>query len=99
MIDIMDYIPRGKDNAVTREQLVEQTGIKDRTVRRMIHKKRQQGEIIISSTRGKGYYLPLTRDDAEGFIRQQKSYIKHIQESITKAERLLRKSPDQTEML
>ena len=95
MNNILDLIPRGKDNAITRVELSAKAGIGDRMIRKLISEKRKEGEFIISSTSDKGYYLPETRADVERFIRQQKSYIKNLQRSITKAERALRVIPEQ----
>lgn len=95
-VNVLEFIPRGKENAITRAELVEKIGLDDRTVRELIHDKRTKGEFIISSTSGKGYYLPEKREEMERFINQQKSYIKNLQRSISKAERDLKTLPEQT---
>jgi len=99
MINILESIPRGEDNAITRTELVNKLGISDRRLRRLIHKKREEGELIISKTSGKGYYQPETREEVVRFIRQQKSYIKNLHRSISKAEKALRVLPEQTNII
>lgn len=94
-MNIVELIPRGKENAITRERLCEITGVSDRTVRGYIHDAREKGEMIISSTGSKGYYLPTKRDEVSRFIGQQKSYIKNLQRSVSKAERALKNYPTQ----
>lgn len=94
-MNIIDLIPRGKENAITRERLCEITGMHDRTVRGYIHAARENGEMIISSTGRKGYYLPTNREEVSRFIGQQKSYIKNFQRSVSRAERELKNYPTQ----
>jgi hypothetical protein len=42
-INIIDYIPYGKENAITRQELVIRTGLNDRAVRLMINALRADG--------------------------------------------------------
>lgn len=42
-MNILDYIPKGKENAVTREALCIYTGLDDRTVRKLIELARDGG--------------------------------------------------------
>lgn len=44
--DILDYIPTGHANAVTREELCRRTGIYDRAMRSLIHKARMKTSIL-----------------------------------------------------
>lgn len=53
---IIDYIPEGKENAVTRERLCAVTGLPDRKLREEIEQARRRGEIIINAQDGAGYY-------------------------------------------
>lgn len=56
-MNIIDYIPKGKENAVTREALCIYTGLDDRTVRKMIELARDGGAPILSSSHSVGYWL------------------------------------------
>ncbi len=61
MIDILDFIPYGKtDNPITREQLVQLTGLEDRAVRKAICEAKCKYPII---NVGNGYYIPNDPDD------------------------------------
>lgn len=56
-MNILKYLGEGKENAVTREQLVARTGMSDRKVRQLIEDARQAGAIIINAQDGRGYYI------------------------------------------
>jgi len=99
MIDILEFIPRGKSNAITRMSLANKIKSSDRHVRVLIHRKREAGELIISETSGKGYYQPESRKEVMRFIKQQKSYIKNLQRSISKAEKAMKVLPEQINMV
>ena len=58
---ILQYIPTGRENAVSRADLVELTGLRDRQVRREIEEARRAGAVIIND--GGGYYLTDNIDD------------------------------------
>ena len=53
---IIDRIPEGKENAVTREYLCAITGLPDRKLREEIEQARRRGAIIINDQSGAGYY-------------------------------------------
>lgn len=54
---ITDFIPYGRENAISRQALAQLTGMDDRQVRRMIEDARCN-VVIINLQDGKGYYLP-----------------------------------------
>ena len=60
-MNIADYIPYGRENAVTREQLMMLTGMPDRAVREAIAQARRD-TVILNLQDGNGYYRP-TEDD------------------------------------
>lgn len=66
---ITDYIPEGRDRAVTRERLCDLTGMPDRKVRELIERARRGGEIIINAQDGAGYYRS---EDLRDVARQYK---------------------------
>ena len=66
-MDIMTFIPMGKENAISRWELMELTHLPDRTVRKMIQDARDRGELILNDQDGAGYY---TSDD-EGELKRQ----------------------------
>ena len=61
-INITDYIPKGKDNKISRESLSLCTGMSDREVRRHISKARAEGNPIVGDPEG-GYYMAETDED------------------------------------
>lgn len=56
-MNICDFIPKGKANAVTREQLRHRLNLPDRTIRNMIEKARREGALIVNQSDGAGYYI------------------------------------------
>ena len=60
-MDIREFIPT--DRFISRKELVQKTGLRDRTVRHLIELARHKGARIISNT-GRGGYR-LTEDDRE----------------------------------
>ena len=66
-MDIMTYIPMGKENAIGRQALAYLLNMPDRQVRKMIQDARDRGEVILNAQDGRGYY---TSDDAGELQRQ-----------------------------
>lgn len=58
MINILDYIPVGHRNAVTRGYLSTVTGLCDRQVRELIEKQCTRDHPILNMQDGKGYFQP-----------------------------------------
>lgn len=55
---ILDYIPVGHRNAITREQLMIATGLSDRKIRDLIEKECTREHPILNMQDGKGYFQP-----------------------------------------
>jgi len=85
-MNITDYIPNGKANAVTREQLCAMTGLRDRAVRKLIEIARLDGIAIVNAQDGRGYYIS---DDPEE-IRRQMATNESRAMSILKQQKYLR---------
>lgn len=77
-MNIIDYIPYGKSNAISRQKLAEQTGMSDRAIRRAIQLLREDGEIILSSSHGKGYWRSDSASEIGRYIAENKSRIKKL---------------------
>lgn len=56
-MNILQYIPKGRENAISRESLERMTRLPDRENRKIIRQAREKGIAIISSSSGKGYWL------------------------------------------
>ena len=66
-MSITDFIGVGRENAVTRGELVAILNLPDRAVRKLIQEARERGEIIINAQDGTGYY----RSEALGDLQRQ----------------------------
>ena len=71
---IEEYIPYGKDNAISREHLCRVARLSDRKMRQEIEDARKRCPII-NLQDGKGYYRPTAEEksDVEAWLRIQKS--------------------------
>lgn len=82
-MNIIDYIPKGYNNAISRKNLCIVTGLQDRVVRRLIEEARRN-TIIISNDDGSGYWRFPDEPTAEEvallhkFVHQQESRAKSI---------------------
>jgi hypothetical protein len=56
MLSIVDYIPVGRENKISRESLTTCTQLPDRSVRRLISAARAEGHAIVGDPEG-GYYM------------------------------------------
>lgn len=75
---IIDFIPIGRANAITADELAARTGTSKRDVRKQILHARCNGEPICSSSESggfSGYYLPSNTEEAQVYYRQQTSRI------------------------
>lgn len=95
VLNIVDYIGCGKQNAITRSALCALTGLSDRTVRQEIENARHAGYIILNDGDGKGYYLTTDVDRIERQYRQNERrakailhYNKHLRAGLRKAGRM-----------
>ena len=86
-MSILNYIPVGKDDAVTREQLCALTGMSDRGVRKLIELARIEGAMIVNDQDGRGYYI----SDNEEDIRRQMATNHSRAMSILRQQKLLRR--------
>lgn len=88
-MEIIDFIPHGREHAVSRKQLVLATGLSDRKVRKLIEKAREEF-VILSLENGSGYYQP-TKDDypeLKKYVKREDSRAKSIFHTVKKAKAL-----------
>ncbi len=78
-MNIAEYIPYGKENAVTRSYLSHITDLSDREVRREIAKARRDTPIL-NMQDGSGYYRPTSDEytDVKIFYQQESSRARSI---------------------
>ena len=86
---IINFIPFGKEHAVSRYELAHFTGLNDRKVRRLISEAREE-HVILSLENGKGYYQPSREDYAElrKYIKREESRAKSVFATLKKARAL-----------
>lgn len=81
-----EFIPVGKENAISRRDLCRITGLSDRQVRREIAQLRLQDfdddMVIVSTYRGRGYYLTDNVDEIMGCIADMTARIRSIVQTI-----------------
>lgn len=94
-MSITDFIGVGRENAVTRGELVAILNLPDRAVRKLIQEARERGEIIINAQDGSGYYRSNDLGDMErqyntnhrramSVLRQQKYLRQKMKETAAK---------------
>lgn len=67
MVEIVNIIPFGKENAISRKELTRITGLDDRTVRELISEARTE-VVILSAYDGTGYFRPTEAEKKEAEI-------------------------------
>ena len=81
---ILEYIPEGKEHAISAQRLAEITGAKSqRCLRADIRELRKAGELICSSPAG--YYKPATRAELDDFIKRMRAHALGVFQAIASA--------------
>ena len=90
-IDIENYIPIGRDNAISRQELCIKTGLSDRKVRNMI-KMARRNIVILNIQDGSGYFLPGVDDTAlvRKYLKQEEHRAKSIFWALKSARKYLK---------
>ena len=79
-MNISDYIPFGKDNAISRKKLEKVTGLSDRDIREEIAMARRN-TVILNLSNGQGYFQPIEGEEDElviKYYKQESSRLKRI---------------------
>lgn len=82
-MNIIEHIPAGFENAISRKDLCRRTNLSDREVRKLIEDARRE-TIIISNNDGSGYWIfpdnPTTKEQnlLKKYVKQQESRAKSI---------------------
>ena len=83
--EIIDLIPYGHENAISRRRLRYLTGLDDRTVRRAISELNEDGNVILN--RGEGYFRYNAETDRyylENYLAVEKGRIKTLNRKLRK---------------
>ncbi|MGN1339351.1 MAG: HTH domain-containing protein [Oscillospiraceae bacterium] len=82
-LQITDFIPTGRNNAISMKDLATLLNISERGVRSIIQRAREQGAPICSEYENRGgYYLPADKYEALSFLRQQKARIRSARSAL-----------------
>lgn len=92
---LLNIIPFGKDNAITRDKLANLIGYSDRKIRDNIHHLRMNGYVICSDSGHKGYWRPTKRSEVNDFIIQMESYGKQCFMASKSAREYMKNHEDQ----
>lgn len=77
MIDILNYLPHGRNKARSRADICRLTGLDDRQVRILISKAKKE-TVIASASDGSGYYIPTITDYDEVKSYKNREHAKAI---------------------
>lgn len=88
-MNFIDYIPYGKENAVSRRELCDKTGLPDRLMRKEIERARKDYAIL--NIDGSGYFRPLPDEKplVSRWLAQERSRSQSIGNSALGAEKWL----------
>lgn len=73
MKKIADHLLPGRENAISRQALMDRLGVSERDLRRRVERERLEGIPILTSTEVGGYYLPASPDDTARFVASMRS--------------------------
>lgn len=78
-MNIVDFIPHGEINAISRKDLRKVTGLTDRVMRERIAEARRDTPIL-NTQHGRGYFIPLPEETAlvERYLKQETSRARSI---------------------
>ncbi|MFQ9515367.1 MAG: hypothetical protein ACLRZ9_06025 [Eubacterium sp.] len=86
-INIVNFIPVGHENAISRKELCSKTGLTDRKLREEISKARET-TCICNMSDGAGYYIPREVQEIDHFIRQESARARSIFKALRGARTL-----------
>lgn len=88
---LIDFIPVGRNNAISARDLAKLAGFKDtRSLTQEIHRLRKAGHIICSAvTQPYGFFLPESEHDIREFVHSMHGRITEIGAAVRGAEQYL----------
>lgn len=92
---IVDFIPTGKENAISGQKLACLLNCSEREARRLVEHLRRDGVLICSTYRSKGggYYRPCNSAETAEYFGRQLSRIGHIWAALSPFKRYLKALP------
>ena len=89
-MNILDFIPVGKENAKSKQKLMQETGIRDeRLLRDTIKRLVKSGVPILSSSGHKGYWYSEDENEIAEFIRENDHRSREIMSTTAKLKKHL----------
>lgn len=94
---IIEFLKKGKQNAIPSKQLAKIASCSSvRELQALVSRERQQGAVILSTSRnGGGYYLPSDADEVREFIRTLDARARHTFLALRSARKYLRELEEQ----
>ncbi len=88
MKNVLDFIPLGRNHAISMSELAKRMETDQRTARKMVFAARQRGAVICSTCgeNTSGYYRPNTVDEIRPYIAMQQSRIRSAKIALRSAE-------------
>ncbi len=83
-MELLELIPFGKENAISRADLADLTGLSDRMLRKEIKRLLESGEPILSSSTHSGYWRSEDPSEWGRFIREYEGRAKAESKTIRK---------------
>ena len=89
MKNVLDFIPIGRENAISMSNLADRMGTDQRTARKAIFNARCKGEIICSTCgeNASGYYRPASIDEVRPYIAMQEHRIASAKVALKSAKK------------
>ncbi len=87
-MNIVGFIPVGKQNAIPLKELSIRAGCTPRTVQKLVENARLNGAVICNSldTHNHGLYIPSCPDEALHYVRTERMRIDSFKRSLQSAE-------------
>lgn len=91
-MNILNFIPYGKKNAISNEELAIRLNTDKRTARKIVHLARIKGANICSTCEGEltaGYYIQLSKEEAIPYQKMQRSRISSAEAALRPTENFI----------
>ena len=94
MVQIVDLLLAGRENAIPSKDLARQAGLASvRELQKVIARERDSGAVILSTCEsGGGYFLPASREEIQAFIRTLEARAKNTRCALRSAKAELKKT-------
>lgn len=88
-MNILDYVPVGRINAIPMRELSERLNVDPRTLLALIQRERENGALICSDWEQGGYFLPIDVGEARVYFNQQRHRIKTARAALNGVKKYL----------